>query len=661
MSPPRKSRRRARRRRRRLAIAAVVVVALAVAGVYVLRRGAVDIEASMQRAQTAFAAGEFNAAVIDLKNVLGVTPEHRAARFLLGRIYVDGGNPQGAIKELTRARELGERDPDLALALTRALLLAGRFEDAATEISLSGDTSKVDWLVLRGMLDLGEQRLDEARAAFTDALAREAGNEAARRGLIQAELAAGNPELARREVETLLAADEADAELWIIKGELDLHDGEPATARDAFTQALVLEERNPLALLGQARALLLLGDTDAASSALDAIGVAGGEDPRVNFLRAKIAEARGDEESALAAVRKVLQVAPMHRESLVLAAKMHFARSEFTRAQDYAARLLELAPQDAMAQRMLGAIQLAGGRMEGMDEMRNALGDAGTAQDPGMLALLGTAYLKHGRFEAGEESLARAAELAPESLPIRTQLAMSRLSGGNAAAAVEELEAIVAEAPDFAQAHIVLVLAHLARKDNDVAVQTAAALHAAHPDNPVAANVLGYAREVGGDAAGARAAYEQALTLDAEFHPARINLARVAIAGGDDAGGRQRFQEVLERAPSHPFALLGMAALALKADDLDAAERLWLLAREQNPDAVAPRLLLAKHYRARGNLPLAEEAATEAYKLAPYALQVQAEYATVMLQNGKHEAALEAAQALVERAPQALPALELLA
>ena len=660
MSSSRESRRRARRRRR-LVIALVALVVLAGAGAFLVQRGAVDVDASMARARTAYEAGEFNAAVIDLKDVLGREPSNRAARFLLGRIYAEGGNPQGAIKELTRARELGETDPALALALTRAQLLAGKFDEAATEIAINGDTSRAAWLVLRGMLDFGQQRFDDARATFNAALEKDPDNEQARRGLMQVELAGGNAAMARREVETLLEKGQADAGLWIIKGELDLYDEQAGQARDAFTQALALEPDNPLALMGKARALLELGETDEATNALDAIGPDGSEDPRVNFLRARISDARGDQNSALVALRKVLQVAPMHRESLIMAARMHFAHSEFSRAQDYVARLLEIEPQNAAARRMLGAIQLAAGRLDGLDEIRNVAGDGDGAQDPGMLALLGTAYLKHGKFADSEASLARAAELAPDSLPIRTQLALSRLSSGHAEEAIAELEAIVAEDPDFAQAHIMLALAHLGRKDQDAAVATASALSERHPDNAVAANVLGYVREVGGDTEGARTAYARAVELDAEFHPARINLARLAILAGDDAAGRERFQEVLERDAYQPFALLGMAALALKDDDLDEAERLWNVAREHNPDAVAPRLLLAKHYRAKGNLPLAETVISEAYALAPFALQVQAEYATIMLQSGDEDAALAAAQALVERVPDSLQGLELLA
>lgn len=655
-------RKRVRRRGKGLWIALGAAILLGAGGAYVLQgRGSVDAEGSLERAANAFEQGEFNAAVIDLKNVIRSDPSDRAARYLLGRAYLEMGNPQGAYKELNRARELGEAAPTLDLELTRALLLSGKFDEAATEIAINGDTKQVEWQILRGMLDLAQQRLEDARATFEAVIETAPENMEARRGLMQVELASGNPERARAEVEALLESTKADADLLLIKGELDLHDGKFDEAVESFRAAAALSPDSPMVNMALARALFGTGKLDEASNQLDRIGPGAADDPRVSYIRALIADARGDPNSALLMLRKVLQMAPMHRDSLTLAARMHFGLGEFSRAQDYVDRLLEIEPQNPAARRMLGAIQLAAGRLDGLDVANTVAGDGASIQDPGMLALLGTTYLKHGKFEDSAASLERAAELAPDSLPIRTQLALSRLGSGNPEQAVAELQAIRAEDPSFAQADVMLVLAYLAQSDKDAALATANEMLAKHPENALAYNVLGYVQETRDDRDGARAAFQAALGKDDKFHPARINLARVAIQSGDLEGGRKHFQDVLDREPSHTFALLGMAALALQADKLDEAERLWLQAREQNVDAVAPRLLLAKHYRAKKNQAMSETLIKEAYKLAPYAVQVQAEYAEIMLQGRHFDEALSAANAVVERVPDSLPGLELLA
>ena len=69
--------------------------------------------------------------------------------------------------------------------------------------------------------------------------------------------------------------------------------------------------------------------------------------------------------------------------------------------------------------------------------------------DPQLLALLGTAYMKHGKFIDGTRSFERVYELAPDSTPIRTQLAFSKLCSGNIPEALVNLATIRAEAPEY--------------------------------------------------------------------------------------------------------------------------------------------------------------------------------------------------------------------
>ena len=648
-------------RRRAVKVAIVLAIVAIAAAIFFGIQPRLDPDELMAQAKQQFDAGDYPTAIINLKNIIGRDKTNRDARFLLGQVYIKAGNPAGAVKEFLRARNLGVAAPELNLGIVRAMIISGKFDEAATEIAIYGDTTQPEWLVLRGMLDLSQQRLDDARAAFSKVLVEFPDNEQARRGLMRAELAAGNAELARAEIERLLALKSADANLWLIKGELDLYDNNAEDARKSYQQSVNLAPDNPLAHLGMGRALLRLNELDLATNHLDEIGTSSDADPRVNFLRARIAEDKGDYNSALQRLRQVLQVAPMHRESLVVAAKILFTQGEFTRAQDYVSRLLEIEPQNAAARRMLGAIQLAAGRMDGLDGIGDSPAAHESLQDPGMLALLGTAYLKHGKFEDSRNSLERAAELAPDSLPIRTQLALSRLSAGQHDEAVGELEAILEIDPDFVQADIMLALAHIARRDKDAAVATTRNLIAKHPESALAHNVQGYVFELDGDKDEAARAYEVSLVHDESFHPARINLARLAIQSGDRDTATRRFKEVLDIEPFQPFALTGLAALALQDDDLDEAEKLWQLAREHNPDAVAPRLLLAKHFRAKKNMALAETAINEAYRLAPFAVQIQAEYASIMLQIGSFEESLRAARALNARAPDSLQGLELLA
>src|SRR5690606_24068821 len=131
-------------------------------------------------------------------------------------------------------------------------------------------------------------------STFKAVLEADADNMEARRGLLQVELASGQTERAREEIEALLSAGEPDAELLLIKGELDLQDGKLDAAIESLEAALALAPDNPLINMAMARALLNADKPGEASAQLDRLGPAAAEDPRVSFIRARIAEARGD-------------------------------------------------------------------------------------------------------------------------------------------------------------------------------------------------------------------------------------------------------------------------------------------------------------------------------------------------------------------------------
>jgi cytochrome c-type biogenesis protein CcmH/NrfG len=63
------------------------------------------------------------------------TPKYAEARWLLGKVYLDLGDGAGAEKELSRARRLGTTDPELPIALARALLLERKYQEVLDQLS----------------------------------------------------------------------------------------------------------------------------------------------------------------------------------------------------------------------------------------------------------------------------------------------------------------------------------------------------------------------------------------------------------------------------------------------------------------------------------------------------------------------------------------------
>ena len=93
--------------------------------------------------------------------------------------------------------------------------------------------------------------------------------------------------------------------------------------------------------------------------------------------------------------------------------------------------------------------------------------------------------------------------------------------------------------------------------------------------------------------------------------------------------------------------------------DTVGAVELWKQARKNAPDAVQPRILLARHYRMGQSTALAEQVIDEAYGLAPDSGPVQMEYVLVKMLVGAVDEASCVAQVLIERYPNNHQLLEL--
>ncbi|MBI5617318.1 MAG: PEP-CTERM system TPR-repeat protein PrsT [Gammaproteobacteria bacterium] len=652
----RSSRRRSHRQRRILAIAALAIC-LGAAAYWRLHRDSPDelLSRGLERA----AQGDLRGALVDLKAGLAAAPGRAAARFELGKVELRLGDAASALKEFDAARGLGLNSDALAQAAVGAAIAAGRLDRAGADFALYARADQAGWLLLKGELEFAGGRHAEARASLEEAARRDPARTDIARALVRAELALGERAGARRAIDAALATDGKDAETWLLKGQLDLAEERHPAALAAYERALALDPHAARARFGVAAVRIASKEYTAAGKALDELGPAANDDPRVLYARALIANGLNEPQAALAALRKALQVAPRARESLLLAADLHFRLGEYGPAADYARRLLELDSGDPLAQRLQKAIALASGRLE------HALGAlAGTdpehLNDPQLLSLLGTTYLKNGQYAAGAKTLARATALAPDSSPIRLQFALTKLATGEVDAAVRELEALRTADPDYLLAEVALVLLELDRQQPEAAQAAITRALAAHPDEPVLLNTRGYVEERSGAVDAARRIYESVAKAAPDFLPARFNLARLDNAAGMPEAAQARYRAILEHHPHQADALNGLAALAMTAGNEAEAERLWQEARDNNPEAVLPRVMLAQQARLHHKLDLAAQFAEEARALGPFLPLVQYEFALAMLATDHADRAVEPLQSLVARFPKSAPLLRLM-
>src|SRR3546814_20453212 len=93
-------------------------------------------------AQKYLDSGQYPAALVEIKNALQTNPNDPQARVLLGKIYLQMGNPKAAEIAFLSARELGVTGEELDLMLDYAHLGLGAFNQVISETSSEVDRYK---------------------------------------------------------------------------------------------------------------------------------------------------------------------------------------------------------------------------------------------------------------------------------------------------------------------------------------------------------------------------------------------------------------------------------------------------------------------------------------------------------------------------------------
>lgn len=578
----------------RLVIAsAIVMTVLAAAGCD--RKGAPGYLAEARQYQQ---DGDNKAAVIQLKNALQKDPDNRDARYLLGVIYAETGDGKSAEKELRKALELRMDSAQVMPALGRSLLLQGEFEKVLDEIKpVTGgkEGSEAEILTLRGNASLSLGRLQEAKAAFAQALESSPDFVGALLGQMQIALAENDVDQASALVERALAKAPDSTEAWQFKGGLQRmrRDNEGAVA--AFTQALKIKPENVNALIGRASAYLDLEKLDAAQADIGEVRKIAPGNLTGAYMQALL-DFRGNRHAAARdTLQQVLQVAPGHMPSVLLAGAVEYAMGSLQQAEQHLVQYLDKYPGDLYARKLLVSILLKGKQVpRAMEVLQPGLKQA--QQDVQMLALAGEVYMQAKQFAKGTEYLEKAAALHPKNASLRTKLGTSRLAMGEPDRGISDLESAVELDSGQTGADTMLVLTHLARKEYDQALQIALRLEKKQPDNPVTFNLLGAVYLGKQDVANARKSFERALVLQPDYFPAVMNLAQMDVRVKDFETARKRFKGIIAKDGKNTRAMVALAQLERAGGNVSESVGWLEKAIKVDSTALPPRLMLAEHY-----------------------------------------------------------------
>ena len=613
--------------------------------------GREDSTTLLREAKAMVTAGDYKAAIIQLKNALAEDENNAEARFELGKLYLDQFDLASAEKEFRRAREAGYAANVVNPMIARALLGQREFQRVLDELPTPADDSAdgATLLALRASAELGLDRKEDAQKTTQRALRAAPDNPEVHLALAQLALADRDIDKAMQEIEEALRLDPKHRDSLLMKGDLLRATGKLTEAATAYREVVQIDPRHVNARLALAGIAITENKLDDARKEVDAVLKAMPNNVQARYTQALIDFKEKKIERARDRLASVLKAAPEFVPALLLGGSIEYSLGNLQTAETHLNKATKAIPKNLYALRLLAATQLRLGRPDDAEKtLAPALRSA--SEDPGVLVVAGEIALAKKDFAKASAYFEQATQHSPDSAAIRTELGISRLAMGDQRA-MADLQAAAGMDDDSNRADTVIILSQLRNQQFDAALASITALEKKQSANPLTWNYRGAAYLGKQDAVRARDSFTQALKLNPAFFPAAANLAQLDLKDKKPDAARQRFEGILKADPVNLDAMLALAAWSLRNQD-EKAFVSWLeKAASEHPQALQPRVALARYQLAKGDRNKALATAREALNAQPdnpVALEL---LGNIQLALGDTTNALASYRKLVERQP----------
>ena len=521
----------------------------------------------VSRAEQFITRGDYRSATIELKNAVAADTENARARWLLGKVYFESGELEGAAKELQRANELGMAKDNVLPLLAQSLLALGRHDEL---MSLGTDglapDAQAQVLAAQGLSLLGKGELEDAGKRLEQALALAADSAFVRVAHARLLLSNGQMEAGRKQLDAVADSEPGYAPAWSLLGDLEQQQQHPDLAEKAYSRALEADPDNVGDLLKRALIRIQTQKTGPAAEDVTALKKLVPAHPGVHFAEGLLHLQKNELDAAKTAFELAVRGGNAYPFALFYLAGIHAQQGNPEQAEVYAAQFLAIAPDNAAGRNLAGSLAMRAGDFARAETLVRPV-IAANGDDVVALNLLSAALLAQGKTDEGLDLLARVAQLQPDSAMAQTRLAAGLLATGQGGVGIEHLQRALELDPKFQQADVLLVLNQLREGNLDGAIRAAQDYRDRNPEAATPYNLLG----------------------------------RVYLAGNDQARAREAFVKALELAPGDPGASQSLAALAVRDKDFDAARRYYGGVLEKHPDYMPVHMQLAALELAQGN------------------------------------------------------------
>jgi putative PEP-CTERM system TPR-repeat lipoprotein len=630
----------------------LVLVGVVATGCDSFRSDAERVEA----AKHALAAGDYRAASLELRRVLDSSPDNAEARLAVAELSLAMGDARTAEKDLERALAAGLPPERAAVPMGRVMLATDRA--AALLQQLNDGTlpaAEPDRSVLKGdaLTALGE--LAAAENTFRAVLEKSPANLHATVGLALVTAAQDRQSEALALLAAFLEANPDAAEAWLLQGDILSRETRFSGAEAAYRHATSDKARGlslpqqVSALSGLAEAQLIRGAPADARATLERMRGVARDAAATHLIAARLALATQDYGTAVAELRPLVVELPNLAAARFLLGAALLAQGNLEQAESHLSRLVQLAPDNVEGRKLLAKARLRLQRYDGAMEVLTPAMRSDTT-DAELSSLFSEAMLQVGERGRAVDVLEQASEKNPDDVGLKLDLASAYIAAGRSAEAVDLLRSLP-EVTGDPRRESLLVAALEAAKGPAEAGREVQRLVAAHPGD---INILSLAAShamTQSDFGDARRYLEQALEIAPQDPRLLEMLAQAEIRAGNIDSAEAAWKRLLDIPGSRTKARLGLVEIAsLRGRPADARQGLEQIRRE-DPEAIGPRLALARLMLSASEATQAATVLSEAVAISPQDALVRLQVGRLLADFGRYDEAMRQVQQAVELDP----------
>ena len=613
-----------------------------------------SVDDYLERGKQFSANKEWKSAIIEFKNAVKLEPENAQARAELGQAYTQTFSSNAAIKELSRAIDLGYNKDELIIPLAKSYRQINQSQNILDNITVNDSQSKNTQALVnayRGIAYLRLDQKDEAKKALSQASDIDSSLAEVRIGWAELEGVNNNIEAQRKWIMPLISPDAGNADAWSILAGIEHRSRNLKEAEKAYSRSI---ELRPFAHFDQVkRAMIRVEEKNltGAQADVDALKSAGASWPIVGHVDGYIAFSQNDFETAQTKFQEVLSKAPGFPPTQNLLGIIYYENGNYINAEKLLSEYLSTNPNEPRA-RLVYATTLL--RLNRIDEAHEAIKplEKVAPDNPQILSLLGNIYLAKGERKSAIAVLEKSVKLAPENAGSRARLGTILLQDKNTYSKGQaQLSKAIELDPKLHRAELALFLSYMQEKKFTKARDFATNVSKNNKSNSQGFNMVAMSYLGEGKDDQAKAALRQALQEFPADPDTSHNLGRMLIREKDYEGAKSLYQAVLDKNDGHLTALNQLALISAREGKQDEMLSYLKTAQEKNPQQLSARILLANQYlrsnKTNDAIQLLNDASAVDKQNTSYIMTM----ATAKLAAGESNHAIRSLKALTKKEP----------